>query len=310
MKAVFSPLTHGSLFSGIGGFDLAAQLAGIETLWQVENDPFCQKVLQKHFPEAKLYGDIKNVSGNELEKVDIISGGFPCQPFSCAGKRRGKDDDRYLWPEMLRIIREVKPSWVVAENVGGLLTQENGLVFENCIVDMEKEGYEVQPLIIPACAVGAPHRRDRVWIIANYDAKRCKKQCWTEPAKTENCGVECDCSYDSNTNISDRNWRIGNVQMGRNGSQAEDEKNIHSRGDQWITEPSVGRVANGIPHRVDRLRGLGNAIVPQVAYQIFKAIVFSPHTTLGLASGVRRYIRPNPTAGNGQSGGGFLEGSC
>lgn len=153
-------ITHGSLFSGIGGFDLAACWAGIETRWQVEIDNFCNKVLEKHFPNAKRYKDIKEVKG--LERVDIISGGFPCQPFSIAGKQKGKDDDRYLWEEMLRIIREVKPSYVIGENVANLWN----MGFENLLVDLENEGYEVESFIIPACATGAPHKRNRIWIIA------------------------------------------------------------------------------------------------------------------------------------------------
>lgn len=146
-------LTHGSLFSGIGGFDLAAQWAGIETKWQVETDNFCNKVLEKHFPDAKRYRDIKETAG--LERVDIISGGFPCQPFSIAGKRKGKDDDRYLWQEMLRIIGEVKPSYVVGENVANLWN----MGFEHLLVDLENEGYEAESFIIPACSQNAPAQK-------------------------------------------------------------------------------------------------------------------------------------------------------
>jgi DNA (cytosine-5)-methyltransferase 1 len=161
-------MTHGSLFSGIGGFDLAAQWCGWTNVFQCENDPFCQRVLKYHFPKTILYEDIKETDFTRHRgTIDVISGGFPCQPFSDAGKRKGTDDDRYLWPEMLRVIHEIQPTWVVAENVNGLLTIEKGLVFERVCADMEAEGYEVQAFIIPACAVGAPHRRERVWIIAN-----------------------------------------------------------------------------------------------------------------------------------------------
>ena len=161
-------MTHGSLFSGIGGFDLAARWCGWENVFQCEIDPFCRRVLKHHFKDTELYEDIKKTDFTRHRgAVGVISGGFPCQPFSTAGKRKGAADDRFLWPEMLRAIREVQPAWVVAENVGGLLTQQQGVVFERVCADLEGAGYEVQPLVIPACAVGAPHRRDRVWIVAH-----------------------------------------------------------------------------------------------------------------------------------------------
>jgi DNA (cytosine-5)-methyltransferase 1 len=159
---------HGSLFSGIGGFDLAAQWCGWTNVFQCENNDFCQKILKHHFLNTELHADIKTTDFTKYrDTIDIISGGFPCQPFSVAGKRRGTEDDRFLWEEMFRTIREITPSWVVAENVYGLLTQQNGLVFKRVCADLESEGYEVQPFVIPACAVNAPHRRDRVWIVAN-----------------------------------------------------------------------------------------------------------------------------------------------
>ncbi len=166
-------MNHASLFSGIGGFDLAAEWMGWNNIFQVEIDEFCQKVLAKNFPNTKRYKDIKQFDGTPYSGiVDIITGGFPCQPFSVAGKRKGKEDDRFLWHEMLRIIRESKPTWVVAENVSGIITQGAGLVFEQVCSEMENEGYEVQPFIIPACAVNAPHRRDRTWFIAYSDSNR------------------------------------------------------------------------------------------------------------------------------------------
>jgi DNA (cytosine-5)-methyltransferase 1 len=222
-------MRHASLFSGIGGFDYAAEQMGWENVFNCEIDKFCQKVLKYHFPDAVQFGDIKQLkfkrdeqgnvwvrrdgivenpmqsgriqrepieegaeireqrdigSGDKigihiqeeeawlnLGAVDIITGGFPCQPFSMAGKRRGTDDDRHLWPEMLRTIREIKPTWVVGENVFGFTNWNGGLVFHEVLSDLENEGYEVQPYIIPACGVNAPHRRDRVWIVAH--AKEC-----------------------------------------------------------------------------------------------------------------------------------------
>jgi DNA (cytosine-5)-methyltransferase 1 len=160
-------MRHGSLFSGIGGFDLAAEWCGWENVFQVEIDEFAQKVLAYHFPNVKRYSDVKEFDGTPYKgAVDVISGGFPCQPYSSAGKRKGKNDDRHLWPEMLRIIREISPTYVVGENVYGLYSWNDGLVFDEIISDLETLGYEVRTLFIPAVAVNAPHRRMRIWFVA------------------------------------------------------------------------------------------------------------------------------------------------
>jgi len=162
----------GSLFAGIGGFDLGLEWAGIEPAWQVEKDEFCQKVLNKHWPDVKRYGDIydfiEKIKGGEVEPVDIITGGFPCQPFSQAGKREGKEDDRYLWPAMLEVISLLRPTWVIGENVAGILN----MGFEDMLLELEGKGYRTESFIIPACAVNAPHRRDRVWIVGYSCGKR------------------------------------------------------------------------------------------------------------------------------------------
>ena len=156
-------MRHGSLFSGIGGFDLAAQWMGWENVFQVENDKFCISKLEKNFPNVKRYGDIREFDGSEYRGlIDIITGGFPCQPFSVAGKQQGKDDSRHLWPEMLRVIREIQPTWVVGENVPGIIK----LALEDICTSLEGEGYEVQPFIIPSASIGAWDKRERVWIIA------------------------------------------------------------------------------------------------------------------------------------------------
>jgi len=171
-------MKHISLFSGIGGFDLAAEWMGWQNIASCEINPFCNKVLAHHWPDAYHHDDIHTLTFDLLnEKISkkypewqsddiILTGGFPCQPYSQAGKRLGKDDERHLWPEMLRVIREVRPRYIVGENVGGLVNWSDGLVFEEVQVDLENEGYEVQAFILPACAVDAPHRRDRVWFIA------------------------------------------------------------------------------------------------------------------------------------------------
>jgi DNA (cytosine-5)-methyltransferase 1 len=160
-------MTHGSLFSGIGGFDLAAEWMGWENIFHCEWNPFGQKVLKYHFPNAISYEDITKTDFTiHRGTIDIITGGFPCQPYSMAGKRLGKEDSRHLWPEMLRAIREIQPRWVVGENVLGLVNWSGGLVFHEVQADLEAEGYEVQPYVLPACAVNASHRRDRVWFVA------------------------------------------------------------------------------------------------------------------------------------------------
>jgi DNA (cytosine-5)-methyltransferase 1 len=166
-------MTHGSLFSGIGGFDLAAEWSGWENLFNCEWEEFPRKVLKHHFPNAKQYEDIKDFNATNYNgRIDVLSGGFPCQPFSTAGLRKGTEDERHLWPEMLRIIRECKPRWVVGENVRGLVSWSDGLVLETCCTDLEALGYSVQSFIIPACSTGAPHRRDRIWIVAHREDVR------------------------------------------------------------------------------------------------------------------------------------------
>ena len=169
-------MTHGSLFSGIGGFDLAAEWCGWENVFHCEIDAWNRKVLNHYWPKSDSYADIKTTDFTKYRgSIDIISGGFPCQPYSVAGKRKGKDDDRHLWPEMLRVIREVQPTWVVGENVRGLVSWNGGMVFDEVQTDLEALGYEVLPFILPACAVNAPHRRDRVWFVAYTNNSRSKK---------------------------------------------------------------------------------------------------------------------------------------
>lgn len=170
-------MRHGSLFSGGGGFDLAAEIAGWQNIFHCEKDPFCQKVLQHYWPEALCFDDIKEFDGKQFRgSIDVISGGFPCQPFSAAGKRKGTSDDRYLWPEMLRIIKAVQPRWVVGENVYGLINWNGGLVFDAVHSDLEAAGYDVTTFILPAAGINAPHQRYRVWIIAHNPANTAHRQ--------------------------------------------------------------------------------------------------------------------------------------
>ena len=225
-------MTLGSLFDGISGFPLAASWCGIETKWISEIDEYCLKVSKKNFPNARQYRDIRELSNPEY--VDIISGGFPCQPFSVAGKQQGKEDNRYLWPEMLRVIGEVRPRFVIGENVTGIID----LALDEILTSLENIGYKTETFIIPACALNAWHRRDRVWIFSYTSCSRLKAGPELQIRKEE-------------------------FELVRSSSITND---------YWSIEPELGRVANGIPNRVDRLKALGNAIVPQVAYEIFKAI--------------------------------------
>src|SRR5690606_35307339 len=178
-------MRHGSLFSGIGGFDLAAEWMGWENVFHCEKEKFCQQVLNYYWPKATLHEDIRNTDFTIYRGlIDILTGGFPCQPYSTAGKRLGKEDDRHLWPEMLRAIREISPRWIVGENVRGLTNWNGGLVFDEVQADLESEGYEVIPFLLPACAVNAPHRRDRVWFVA----KNTHKDGWGSGLREEKPG--------------------------------------------------------------------------------------------------------------------------
>ena len=265
-------LTHLSLFSGIGGLDLAAEWAGFRTVGQCEWSDYPRAVLEKHWPGLPRWRDIRTLTGDDffaktgLRTVTVLSGGFPCQPFSTAGKRRGKEDDRYLWPEMFRVISEIRPTWVVGENVAGIVS----MALDTVLFDLESIGYTCQAFTIPACAVDAPHRRYRVAIVAYSNRDGCKRAGRTSAewrkinekhiTVTENCNVS---DTDSKRfQIARPQQRIGQVQS-ENGIEF---------GGWWPAEPGVGRVAHGVPYRVDRLKCLGNAVVPQQFYPVFRAI--------------------------------------
>jgi len=199
-------MKHGSLFSGIGGFDLAADWMGWENVFHCEIAEFPRKILNHYWPNAECHEDIKKTDFTKYRgTVDIISGGFPCQPYSAAGKRLGKEDDRHLWPEMLRVIREVKPQWVVGENVRGLLNWNGGMVFHEVCADLENIGYEVQAFIIPASGINAPHQRERLWIVAHsinggYSARR--EQDAEEDRLQKQYRSQMDCREFNRTSVS------------------------------------------------------------------------------------------------------------
>jgi len=274
------------LFSGIGGFSLGLEsTGGFETVQFVENHEWCQKVLAKNFPGVPIAGDIKQYEG---KKADVVTGGFPCQPFSVAGKRKGTNDDRHLWPEMLRVIKACKPRWVIGENVRNLTSIQDGMVFEQVCTDLEEQGYEVQSFVIPASAVNAPHQRYRVWIVAHTGCSLWKRSKFREENESEDKRRDANqferSSSTSKSNVADskiseRDALQTNREYGEISPQEvfRDRSCIQRQTSWWSVEPNVGRVAHGIPDRVDRLKGLGNAIVPQIAYQLGLAILKAEH---------------------------------
>lgn len=243
-------MKHLALFNGIGGFQLAADWMGWENVVHVEINEWCNERIKQHFPGSKCYTDIKQFNGKEYAgTIDIITGGFPCQPFSTAGSRKGKEDDRYLWPEMLRVIKEIQPTYIVAENVYGICHQGNGLVFETVCSQMEDEGYEVQPIIVPACAIGAQIRRDRVWFIGRL----------SNPSSI---------GFKSNKEFSERQQ----YRTRRETQHFIDPLYRISRTEYRRGESTFNGGINGVSGELDELEAIGNAIVPQVALKIFKAI--------------------------------------
>ena len=317
-------MTCGHLFNGIGGFALAAHWMGWTNVMHCEIDPFCNKVMNCHFPKSHQHEDIRTTDFTIWRgKLDLITGGFPCQPYSTAGKRKGKDDDRHLWPQMLRAIREIQPGWIVGENVRGLTNWNGGLVFDEVQANLETEGFEVLPFLLPACGVNAPHRRDRIWFIAHavsdgykrangFGEDRCQEEAvegkeqreernekdgqriWADaggndaegviadPNSSQRCegglheerpetatghACSCDTRYDrtdwqdfpTQSPVCNRNdglsIRLADITVpGKNGTRILKGKQAYGR---W---------------RKESIKALGNAVVPQVAYQLFKAI--------------------------------------
>ena len=292
-------MTHASLFSGIGGFDLAAEWMGWTNLFNCEWEEFPRKVLKHHFPNAIQYGDIKELDATAYAgRVDILTGGFPCQPYSVAGLQRGNEDERHLWPEMLRVIRECAPRYVVGENVLGLVGWNGGMVFEEVCASLEAEGYAVQPYVLPAASVGAPHRRYRVFFVAySSDGGRGGRSCEQRqerrkgmvPGEREGREVGSKATGRSGKRVAsdgngdDSQGGHGQITQGRQGTDGR-IKTFDKPGD-WQTFPTVSAVCggdDGLPKELDGLtfskwrresiKAYGNAIVPQVALQIFKAI--------------------------------------
>ena len=297
-------ITIGSLFSGIGGFELGLERAGFGPVkWQVEIDDFCNRILAKHWPDVTRYRDIRDVGKHNLEPVDLICGGFPCQPFSVAGKRKGTADDRYLWPEMVRVISEVKPVWVIGENVPGIVPME----LDKVLSDLEGEGYETTTLVIPACAVNAPHRRDRVWIVAcdttSERLQKCQKSELIQPllhaqradsdapdtqhkrcigrsrgSDTNGNGIQAGeqagreprsavarCDEDATDSIKPGLERRRQLRQGTREQFVAPE----SWEQDWVEVATrLCRVDDGVSDRVHRLKCLGNAVVPQVVEAI------------------------------------------
>ena len=328
-------MRHASLFSGIGGPEVAAAMLGWENVFHCEINEFGRKVLEYWFPNSESYEDITKTDFRKFRgTIDVLTGGFPCQPFSYAGKRGGQQDQRYLWPEMLRVINEVRPTWVIGENVAGIgtmveqcritdlgsevtlfekggglhrYTAEYTFTIERICSDLESKGYSVQPMLIPACAVGAPHRRDRIFFIAHY-TDSCNdlresgqhesgKERLSERNEVRKPGESSDVRSEIQSSLADSDLQRCNkskfAKESRNKARFSCEKNIeggfgnlHPK-ERWASFPTVSAVHrgnDGIPFDVDKLaisigkwrtesiKAYGNAIVPQVMYRIFEAI--------------------------------------
>ena len=308
-------LNHGSLFSGIGGFDLAAEWMGWENIFHCEWNEFGQKILKYYWPNAISYEDITKTDFSiHRGNIDILTGGFPCQPYSVAGKRKGKEDERHLWPEMLRAIREIQPGYVVGENVSGLINWDGGLVFNEVQTDLENEGYQVQPVLLPACGKNAPHKRERIWFVA-YDSdtgneslqskgkngiskfetatntpskgRKERKQTKGQQDETENrtrmeFRTERLCSNGITTDSQSPNKQRNRI------CKIPQEKKIRGRSfvqngfENFPTQSPICSGNDGFPSGLDgitfpkwrneSIKAYGNAVVPQVAFEIFKAI--------------------------------------
>jgi DNA (cytosine-5)-methyltransferase 1 len=291
-------MNHASLFSGIGGFDLAAEWMGWRNVFHVERDPFCQRVLAHHFPNSQPFDDVTTFDGRPWRgRVDLLTGGFPCQPYSTAGKRLGKDDERHLWPEMRRIISEIAPTYVVGENVRGLINWNGGLVFEEVCVDLEALGFEVWTGIIPAAGVGAPHRRDRVWFVAHANGRSDVRTPGRDASASASEGLPerdevripdqsgdvWDAPDTDGNKRSKRRMHAEGIRKAKRHTRARNaRRNVWGTWDDFPSQPPVCGGDDGISRELDgitfsrwrneSIKAYGNAIVPQVAYQLFRAL--------------------------------------
>ena len=290
------------LFSGIGGFSLGLEATGgFETAAFCDIDPYCRSVLKKHWPNVPIFEDIRKLKGTDIGTVDIITGGYPCQPFSVAGKQKGVEDKRHLWQEYFRLIKECRPTWVIGENVSGHIK----LGLDSVIEDLESEGYATRTFSISASSIGANHKRERIWIVANshntrnrtpqYDCKQKQsknKQEWKEHSQYKFSGQSKNVAnaYGVNDAVGRVDRTIqetggsGSIDERGSGTNANgfsqssknetlDSKKQFTNQNYWKTEPNVGRVVNGVPHRVDRLKALGNSLVPQIPFYIGQTIL-------------------------------------
>jgi len=287
-------MTHGSLFSGIGGFDLAAEWLGWENKFHCEWNPFGQRVLKYYWPNAELFNDITQSNFTKYNgTIDVVSGGFPCQPYSMAGQRKGKNDERHLWPYMFRAIQEISPRFIVGENVRGLTNWNGGLVFDEVCIDIENIGYQVAPFIIPASAVNAPHQRERVFFIAtNTDGHGFNKCDGKDEINASERGFDAlndieqipvDTERIGRNEVTNENGKFETSQQKKRGKKQFSGTNCPF--DWWRKFPIESPVCSGndgFPSELDgitfsnwrkeSIKAYGNAVVPQVIYQIFKAI--------------------------------------
>jgi len=281
-------LQHLDLFSGIGGFSLGLEATGgFETKAFCDIEKYPRQVLQKHWPHVKQYEDIKELNYERLkadgiDSIDIITGGYPCQPFSIAGRQKGEQDPRHLWPEYFRLVKELRPTWVIGENVSGHIK----LGLDTVIEDLESEDYSVRPFSISASSIGANHQRERIWILAHS-----RRSQWPRAelrgeneneTRQENANQFERSSSTSEVDVANTNderlqrqWQSRNQFTPRfNSSRESSEEGQGTVGQGWWeSEPNMGRVAHGIPKRVDRLKSLGNSLVPQIPYYIGKTIL-------------------------------------
>jgi len=281
-------LQHLDLFSGIGGFSLGLEATGgFETKAFCDIEKYPRQVLQKHWPHVKQYEDIKELNYERLkadgiDSIDIITGGYPCQPFSIAGRKKGEEDPRHLWPEYFRLVKELRPTWVIGENVSGHIK----LGLDTVIKDLESEDYSVRPFSISASSIGANHQRERIWILAHSRRSqwpRAEQRGENEnETRKENANQFERSSSTSEVDVANTNderlqrqWQSRNQFTPRfNSSRESSEEGQGTVGQGWWeSEPNMGRVAHGIPKRVDRLKSLGNSLVPQIPYYIGKTIL-------------------------------------